>query len=221
MASPYLNTDAPAGPPQGGPPQPPAAAGGGGSKKGCCIIGAIVGLIVLGCGGFIGYFAMQGIKEAKVWDPYMEEFAASAEFEALPEEAEQYLKTPVISIVLEDNDETESFANDPPYRGDLNRKDEIKAIKAATPEEVRSIILMSWSQIEDGHYQDDAGNKIGDAFVQTCQVQVVDWESKKIVATAFFLGDASPDEIQESEKNGYGPKPWESITEWLMGLEQK
>jgi hypothetical protein len=88
-------------------------------------------------------------------------------------------------------------------------------LKARKPEEVGTVVQLSWSEQEIDKYDDGAG-----AFVHLCDVKVVDLAKKQVVATRSFRG-GDPPQSKSSAGSAYGSKPTQDIVNFLKGLPRQ
>ena len=83
---------------------------------------------------------------------------------------------------------------------------------ADSPGEVDTVILLRWDTQTAGQYGKAAGWL---ALRITCEVTVIDWRSRTIVAHKRILGGDPP---KEARRTAYGSAPYSAIREYLTPL---
>jgi hypothetical protein len=171
------------------------------------IIAAVIfGVLALSCGCF-------GIIAVVYWAKVKSEIAP---FEA---HIAEYTRTP---------DPLEGDADAGYIKGKVipidRGKDEIDAqfwthlpttLKPEKPEEVGTIVWLEWDKEEAGEYEGG-----GTAYIQTCDVTVIDKARNIIVGQAHFEGEEKK-EIAKRAKEGTGEKPYSKIVSYLNKLPRK
>jgi hypothetical protein len=88
-------------------------------------------------------------------------------------------------------------------------------LRASKPEEVATVVLLSWGKNKVGTYDGGSG-----AYQQTCQVKVVDKATNTEIASNFFLGDEPPQQ-KMSNASGTGAKPSKALLYFLKTLPRQ
>jgi hypothetical protein len=89
-----------------------------------------------------------------------------------------------------------------------------KSLRASSPEDVRTVVLLDWKENVIGQY--DGG---GNAIQYACGVTVYDKDTKTPLAYRDFTGGPPPQTTSTSNgSNDYGTKPTAEIVQFLQGL---
>ena len=87
-------------------------------------------------------------------------------------------------------------------------------LRAAKPEEVGTVVWVTWGKDQVDTYENGAP-----AYVQTCKVTVIDKQTQTVLwDSQQFRGDEPPMEIDFSASEGSGSKPTEQVVDYLKGL---
>jgi hypothetical protein len=91
-----------------------------------------------------------------------------------------------------------------------------KDLQAQTPEEATIVVRVSRDKTQVGTYTNGAPG-----YRHTCSVVVIDWKSRKIVATTNVMGGMPPEKTTSASKSGvYGDKPDKDVVAYLKGLQR-
>jgi hypothetical protein len=89
-----------------------------------------------------------------------------------------------------------------------------KSIRANSPEEVQTVVLLDWKEQVIGQYEGG-----GNAIQYACGVTVYDKDTKTPIAYRDFTGGPPPQTTSTSNgSNDYGSKPTAEIASFLQGL---
>ena len=86
-------------------------------------------------------------------------------------------------------------------------------LRAAKPQEVGTIVWTSWGKNQIDTYDNGAP-----AYVQTCQITVIDRKSQTIMWQQQYQGTEPPQTIDSRNSEGSGSKPTEQVQQFLQGL---
>jgi hypothetical protein len=166
------------------------------------IVRIILGVLlfsILGCvGAFFGVRYLLRQNELKPFTAHLQEYASAGQNNAA--QPSPYIKGKVIPV------DTASQKIDWIYY------DLPTALKPATPDDVGTVVLLTYVDKEVGKYSNG-----GTAYKRTCNVAVVDFASKTVVGRAYFEGGEPPSTIRNSS-SGYGPYPTEQILSYVKSL---
>jgi len=91
-------------------------------------------------------------------------------------------------------------------------------LRARSPEEVETIVLLEWGKLKVGEYEPTKTNVLAvDALVLTCKASLIDKQRGLIVGESQFRGGDPPPRLDVGKAN-YGPKPTPQIINWLKSL---
>jgi hypothetical protein len=90
------------------------------------------------------------------------------------------------------------------------------AMRAETPEEVGTVVLVVWKNTYQGKY----GNTKAEAFRVDADVKFIDKAEKSLMGLAEFQGGPPP-KTQPRQGHGYGAKPIDKIVNYVEVMEQK
>jgi hypothetical protein len=178
-----------------------------GRLAGCGVLAVI--LVLIGV-GFAVYQGVVAIMHSGFSGPFKAQMAAylAAPQEAPAAGAEEGPKTPgpakgkmvVLDLKTKDFD-WDVTAELPPE------------LKAAKPEEVGTVVQTNWAktQVQPGY---DNG---ASAYIQECDVVVIDLASRAVIAKQHFQGSDPPQQIEDSSE-GVGSKPTQEVVSYLKGL---
>jgi len=86
------------------------------------------------------------------------------------------------------------------------------SVRAATPQEVRTVVLVDRQGMTSGHYQNGAAGK-----TQTCRVRIVDLEKKRVIVREQFEGEA-PGLARASQSEVTGSSCDTDVERYVLGL---
>jgi hypothetical protein len=86
-------------------------------------------------------------------------------------------------------------------------------LKAGKPEEVGTVVLTTWAKTHTPPDYDDGTL----AYVQECDVTVIDHASRTVICKQHFRGSEPPSSISNSSE-GVGSKPTQDVSNYLKGL---
>lgn len=138
---------------------------------------------------------------------HLEEYLALADDKAKPDpDARPYLVGKAVAV-----EKTESGARVGEVHASLP-----PAIRAETPEEAGTVLLIVWTNAYYGPY----GSSGAKGYRVNAELTMVNKADKTVLGKALFEGGEPPRE-QPSEGHGYGPKPIAKIVGYVAGLEKK
>ena len=86
-------------------------------------------------------------------------------------------------------------------------------LMAANPSEVRTVVLLTWSQDLIGHYEGG-----GNAYTSNVSVKVVDVATANVIATASFSSDPSAPFVGSAASDSVGSRPEKEVADYLWTL---
>ncbi len=159
------------------------------------IILVIVGIVV---GIFYGVRNCVRSNVLEPFEPYLAEYTG---IHTTPySSGNPYIKGKVITVDIGEN-ELDSFYFDLP-----------EDMVAPNPEEVGTIIWLSWSKVYVGRYTDGANGYRWD-----CDITIIDKAVAKVVGYHHFTGSDPPD-TKNSSGNREGSKPSDKVVDYLKSL---
>jgi len=171
--------------------------------KGTVIFWSVVVLIALGVGGFFGVRSIIRSNKIGPFKPKIESYVSLTNPGLVPGGQDPPPGKVKGRMITVDADKREI---------DYIYFDLPDELRAETPEDVATVVLIKWSKIEVGKYSDGRA-----AEIQVGLVTVVNVEDKQVVGRSIFQG-ADPPKSRKSSQSGSGPKPEQPIINYLKGL---
>jgi hypothetical protein len=91
-----------------------------------------------------------------------------------------------------------------------------EGMRAATPAEVGTVVLLNWGEQQIGQY----GTSGGGAYVRTCRVTVIDHERRVTLDQREFRG-GDPPKSSRRGSSAHGDYPTQQIISYLRGLPKR
>ncbi len=95
------------------------------------------------------------------------------------------------------------------------------SIRAQKPDEVETIVLVTWRKQKEGEYKEvETGSVTGDAYRSMAHIRLIDWVSKEILVEKDFFGE---DPVGGLTREGDFTSQWPmfKIVEYLESLPRK
>lgn len=160
-------------------------------------------LIILGVVGVAGFFGIRYLVRKSELSPFnnrIGEYLATAR----PGSEGAYVKGKILPVNSGDR-AVDWFYYEVP-----------ETMRANSPEEVGTVVLLQWGEDQVGQY----GGSGGGAFVRTCHVTVVDHAKREIVGQSQFRG-GDPPRTSRRGSSQHGSYPTEQILSYLRGLPKR
>lgn len=96
-----------------------------------------------------------------------------------------------------------------------------EAIRAASPDQVRTVGLIQWGWDNVGHYEEvDTGRKTGEAFQSHARLTLIDWVDRTCIAEVTFEGKAP---VGRTTRDGdfKSMQPMFRIVDYLTALPRR
>jgi hypothetical protein len=87
-----------------------------------------------------------------------------------------------------------------------------KELRATTPDEVKTVVVLTWRETLAGTYTSGAKG-----YVATCDVEIVDMANKLILGGQQFSGPEPPS-TKTSKGDWHGAKPTSQVVDYISGL---
>lgn len=173
------------------------------SSIGClgCLAIIIVFVIVA---VIIGVITQQ--RQASVVAPFkshLSEYASMSGLKPISPTVSPYIKGKVIVIDIDEKDIDDCFFDLP------------SDLRAASPEEVGTVIWLDWGEVLIGRYTDGAGG-----YQITCKVTVIDKAKTAIVGEATFKG-SEPPSVKSGSGDRTGDKPTDDVSDYIKTLPRQ
>ncbi len=186
----------------------PQQANGEITMKNFLIIVASLTLFVGAIAGRSFYRFQKSEKAMQVFDTHLDEYF-SAKITDTANQTQPYTKGALITLDI-DSKTIDWFT--------FPKLDE--SIKAKTPEEMKTIVMIKWGEIKEGDYLDEKGVKVGEAFRSTATLTIIDWEKKTKIGEKIILGQ-SPLKTHQLDGDFKSAQPMFKVIEYLEQLPQK
>jgi len=165
---------------------------------------AIFALVVIVFGVFTLLEARRDAEEAARFEPYLNEYTSNTISDNYSIGGEPYIKNKIIMVDIDEKKFDNSLFHS-----------SLMELKATTPEEVGTVIWLSWDEEIADHYTDGTA-----AIRLNCFAQIIDITESSIIGEKLIYG-SSPPSSKAGSGSRTGSKPDTNVIEYIKTLPRR